>query len=1018
MPLQKQTFRVNFGQGLDTKGDPKSIQSGKMTVLQNAQFITTNRLSKRNGFARTGADDSSGRSIKRLTTFGSQILGFGPDANNVRSIYTYGQPSSSLGFTPISGVFPNNDFVVSTTSVLSGQDQLIFGDCASFNGYSLYLASDQVESTAIYRIIQESSGSVVLSGTFTTVIQGGLIRCLTSYKTSTNSAILYTAVAFPTVNEIRIKGWTISEAGAGSVGPILTPTSTLTFTGFFTGSTAFDWMSDQDGNIFVAYQSSATKINFIKVDGTVPSVLSSTSVTMSSTVTQLGCIMPIPSVASTTYAIVYSDSNSRLHYVPFNTSLTMGTITQSATNDTTIKVITGQVLTSHTTQVFISSNTSATLPQTIGEITPYLVNSSGTFSSGGNKILGVGITSKPIYINDNSVYLWTIFPSEIQGQYILYSNKSYDGSTNQMAPSARVLSGQAMSHTQGGYPIFAGNVSSPSSNQYRVACTVIGQQYSTTTGIIQLPSVSSISMDYSTVNAYCSSPLNSQISIAGGFNMNFDNRFPAELGFFTFPEGYTASSTQFDGVGIGPGVYQYVCTYEYTDSLGNLHRSETGVPLSVMTVSVSSSVTISVPSLRSTLRGLFSSDAFVNIALYRTTSSANPAIFYRASTAASDPSVQSVDIIDSLPDSALTQNQILYTQGGVLDNFTIDGTSVICAGPDRLFASDSGNTGSVRIGKPYNQTEGLSFFSGITIQIPSDGGQVTSMKYMDGSLIIFKARSIYAVQGNGPTSNGQNNGYSPAQLITNDVGCDGPNASTLYPDGILFKSSKGYFKLGRDLSFASSSNYVGSPVESFNGSSCLRAITREDLNEVRFLLSDNQTILVYNYFFDQWSSIITSASDMATVNGIFYVSNNSPGTGSLVGIETVGTFVDVMTNPTTIGFTITTGWIALNNLQGMQRIYRIRLLGDLKSTHTLKVELAYDYESSFAETHTITSANITTGSSAYQCELFPIRQKCESVQMRISDTSISGEDFDLTDMEIEVGVLPGKRFPIAGRKAF
>lgn len=100
--------------------------------------------------------------------------------------------------------------------------------------------------------------------------------------------------------------------------------------------------------------------------------------------------------------------------------------------------------------------------------------------------------------------------------------------------------------------------------------------------------------------------------------------------------------------------------------------------------------------------------------------------------------------------------------------------------------------------------------------------------------------------------------------------------ATLYPDGIMFKSAKGYFRLGRDLSFNAADNYIGAPVEAFNNLSCLKAVLRNDLNQTRFVLSDNTTVLVYDYFFKQWSTIITSINDM-TVNqdGSCYIANRN-----------------------------------------------------------------------------------------------------------------------------------------------
>ena len=50
MPLQEQTISLNFGQGLDTKTDPKMVVPTKLILLQDGIFTNAKRVSKRNGY--------------------------------------------------------------------------------------------------------------------------------------------------------------------------------------------------------------------------------------------------------------------------------------------------------------------------------------------------------------------------------------------------------------------------------------------------------------------------------------------------------------------------------------------------------------------------------------------------------------------------------------------------------------------------------------------------------------------------------------------------------------------------------------------------------------------------------------------------------------------------------------------------------------------------------------------------------------------------------------------------------
>lgn len=91
-------------------------------------------------------------------------------------------------------------------------------------------------------------------------------------------------------------------------------------------------------------------------------------------------------------------------------------------------------------------------------------------------------------------------------------------------------------------------------------------------------------------------------------------------------------------------------------------------------------------------------------------------------------------------------------------------------------------------------------------------------------------------------------------------------------------------------------------------------------------------------------------------------------------------------------------------------------MGDFKSISTLKVQIAYDDVPTIVDTFTISSANATFNNSVFQFECFPSNQKCESIQITISEVTPTGESFDLTDMEIVFAMQPDRRFPLNSNK--
>ena len=102
-----------------------------------------------------------------------------------------------------------------------------------------------------------------------------------------------------------------------------------------------------------------------------------------------------------------------------------------------------------------------------------------------------------------------------------------------------------------------------------------------------------------------------------------------------------------------------------------------------------------------------------------------------------------------MSDLAIQGNELLYTDGGVDDNYTIDGCSVIASNGVNLFANDPNSNGIIHIGKQFTPTNGLTFFAGITALLPTADGPITNMIYMDATLVIFKQRSIYTITRTG-----------------------------------------------------------------------------------------------------------------------------------------------------------------------------------------------------------------------------------------------------------------------------
>ena len=365
-----------------------------------------------------------------------------------------------------------------------------------------------------------------------------------------------------------------------------------------------------------------------------------------------------------------------------------------------------------------------------------------------------------------------------------------------------------------------------------------------------------------------------------------------------------------------------------------------------------------------------------------------------------------------------------------MDNIAAPSCDIVVSHANRLFIAGLQDKNEIRFSKIVRRGEGVAFNELLSIQVDPTGGEITNLASMDSNLVIFKSDNIYRVSGEGPSDTGADSTFTEPELISSDVGCVDGNSIVFGPAGIFFKSAKGIYLLDRQLG----ATYIGSAVEDFNSETITSANILDDVNEVRFTTSGGN-ILVYNYFFEQWSvftghnmydslvfdnkyTFITSGDTISQENGGFKDSN---------------AFVNSK---------ISTSWIRIGNLQGFQRVYRVSILGEFRSKHQLKVTVYNDYSSTIVQEHifdvnSILSADEgfygdgtygdddygTDNSDVYQFQLHMKKQKCQSFSIEIediydnADNDGTGEGAKITGLTIEVGTKKGQNKIEQSRKA-
>lgn len=426
--------------------------------------------------------------------------------------------------------------------------------------------------------------------------------------------------------------------------------------------------------------------------------------------------------------------------------------------------------------------------------------------------------------------------------------------------------------------------------------------------------------------------------IAAGVLYSYDGKEVIEAGFHYYPEGVTVAD---GGAGnVEDGVYLYTALYKFYNNRGELERSSPSIPIEYTVSSGPKQNDVSVPTLRLTDKST------VIIELYRNEKDGG-FNFLKVGQADNDKTVDTVTIEDDVTDANLINNEPIYTTGGIIENSSYPSPKTIEEHQTRLFlVPRERDTFSI-----YSKRHAENVFTEIIEQFetrPTSKKSITAQKSLDNSLIIFSRDDIFGIIGEGPNELGIGPSYSEPQEIHGDVGSiDGIVAKI--PDGLVFKSAKGIYLITRGLEV----KYIGAQVEGFNDLNITSAVLVDDLNEVRFTTQEGVT-LTYHYLTGQWSTFEhrTNIEDLSTAVGKTNATlwNHEWTYLSLNGKslkENKNKFKDgSLFYPMALG----TAWIKSRKLvAGLQRITQCVLSGEYKSSHYLRVKVAYDYEDAWVD---------------------------------------------------------------------
>lgn len=987
--MPKQTFSVNFAQGLDQKSDPKQIPFGNFLVLENSVFDTGGLLKCRNGFAQLSTIDAT--KYNYLTTFNGNLSAVGTNI----AAYSAGTAS----WIPKGTLQPVS---LDTLPIYRSSLNQTSGDTAvSDNGLACLVFTDNIPSmgttTAAYKYC------VLDSVTGQNIIAPALIPNATDcaprvFLLGAHFILVFTNNFSGTrhLQYIAISTASLTVSSAVDISTQYIPASSVAFDGFVVNSSLYlAWNGSDGGGAIRITRIDQTLLqhNTVIFAGYTATSMSVTADATQSTPVVWATFYDSASMNGYTLAV-----NSGLSTVLGPTAIISGTVANNIATAAQNSLLT---IFYEVANAYSFDNTIAT-----NFINTLTVTQAGMASSTTVFIRSLGVGSKA-FIENGNIYVLGAYDGKAAGNfsgqepcYFLLNN------------SAQVIS-QLAQGNGGGYYVATALPSITVSGELVYFCYLFKDLISAlnrglnTNRVPIEATFSQTGINLATFTfgdvPITTAEIGNVLNISGGMISSYDGSVSVENNFFLFPDlalngvdgTYKGLTTSTSGGNLQAQIYNYVIVYNWINNQGNADLSGPSIPVSITTTGTTSSNTIIIPTLRVTYK------TNVVIQVYR--SSTGQETFYEVTSPQTpllnDPSVDTVTFVDTLRDEEIVGNTILYTTGGVLDDTAPPGSSAIALYKSRVFLVDQEDQNLLWYSKQVIEATPVEFSTPSTIYVApttaaqGNTGPIKALSAMDDKLIIFKRNAMYYITGTGPDNTGANNDFSDPIFITSTVGCSNQNSIVFIPPGIMFQSDKGIWLLGRDLS----TNYIGAPVESYNANTVLSALNIPGTNQVRFTLDSGVTLL-YDYFYNQWGTFNGVAGLSSTLYRDLHAYIDSFGR---VFQESPNTYQDG-SNPTLLRFS--SAWIKLSGLQGYQRCYYIYLLGTYISPHKLIVSIAYDYNTAPSQIFIIdpSSNNISAvygGDSPYgqgspyggpgnleQWKIHLARQTCQAIQISVQES--------------------------------
>jgi len=370
----------------------------------------------------------------------------------------------------------------------------------------------------------------------------------------------------------------------------------------------------------------------------------------------------------------------------------------------------------------------------------------------------------------------------------------------------------------------------------------------------------------------------------------------------------------------------------------------------------------------------------IEIYAYRTTDGGSVYFNTGNSVKWRDDAAGTLTLTDTVDDTDLADNELLYTEGGFLENVSPPPSDSMVKANGRLWVLSSDERSSLWVSKPIADNVGVSFAAELVKPL---GFDAVAIEHMDGRIIVFEEEAIHTMPAIAPNDTGSG-AFGPLTEIARGVGCVDSNSIHRSSDGIYFKSNDGIRLLDRSNQVL----FIGAPVEDFDSFNVLKIEEPHDRGEIWFL-TDEHRFLIYNTEFKRWSySAALTGLAASPVDVIFFGGNRyiAPQHSSINGYV----LIQSPTDHTGVQL-LKTPWLRIQAISQLQRVFRAAILGEWRSAHTLTVDVYVDWdETTPIQTVTLDASSGYTLGDVEQIRISMARQRLQVVRFAIYDADLAG----------------------------